>query len=56
MACHTLGFADGRDGIQVWRLAENVLNKQSWRASKGLFFNLGIEQDNNPLLSKTRIL
>jgi hypothetical protein len=48
--------ADGREGIQVWRLAENVLNKQSWRASKGFFFSLGIEQNKNPSLSKARIL
>jgi hypothetical protein len=27
--------ADGEDGIQVWRIDVNVLNKQSWIADKG---------------------
>jgi hypothetical protein len=47
---------DGRGGKQIWRLAENVLNKQPWRVSMGLFSSLGIEQDNNPSLSKASIL
>jgi hypothetical protein len=27
--------ADGGDGLQIWRLAANILNKQSRRAEKG---------------------
>jgi hypothetical protein len=27
--------ADGGDGLQVWRINVNVLNKQSWIAHKG---------------------
>ena len=26
--------ADRRDGLQKWRIAANMLNKQSWRADK----------------------
>jgi hypothetical protein len=48
--------ADGKDGTQEWRLTEIVLSKQSWKSSMGLFFSMGIEQDNNPSLSKGRIL
>ncbi|KAJ4430131.1 hypothetical protein ANN_22341 [Periplaneta americana] len=28
--------ADRRDGLQIWRVAANILNKQSWTADKGL--------------------
>jgi hypothetical protein len=27
--------ADGEDGLQIWRVAANILNKQSRRADKG---------------------
>jgi hypothetical protein len=27
--------ADGGDAIQIWRVAANILNKQSWTADKG---------------------
>jgi hypothetical protein len=27
--------ADGRDGLQIWRVAANMLSKQSWTADKG---------------------
>ena len=26
--------ADGEEGIQIWRLAANMLNKQSWTADQ----------------------
>jgi hypothetical protein len=32
MACPQV--LDGGDGLQIWRVAENILNKQSWRADK----------------------
>jgi hypothetical protein len=27
--------ADGGDGLQIWRIAENILNKQSQKAELG---------------------
>jgi hypothetical protein len=34
-------LADGGDGLQLWRVAVNILNKQ-WRAAdKGWSYNLG---------------
>jgi hypothetical protein len=26
---------DGGDGLQIWKIAENMLNKQLWTADKG---------------------
>jgi hypothetical protein len=34
--------ADGRDGFQLWRVAANVLNKQSRTADRGWPFSLGV--------------
>jgi hypothetical protein len=34
--------ADGRDGLQHWRLAANVLNKQPRANDKGWSFCLGL--------------
>jgi hypothetical protein len=34
--------ADGGDGLQIWRVAANVLNKQSRTAEKGWFYRLGV--------------
>jgi len=28
-------FRDGGDGVQIWREAANILNKQWWTANKG---------------------
>jgi hypothetical protein len=28
-------IADGEDGLQIWRVAVNILNKQSQTADKG---------------------
>jgi hypothetical protein len=33
--------ADGGNGLQIWRVAANTLNKQSRTADKGWFFSLG---------------
>jgi hypothetical protein len=30
-----LQVADGEDGLQIWRVAANILNKQSRTADKG---------------------
>jgi hypothetical protein len=34
-------IADGGDGLQIWRVAANILNLQSWTADKGWSFSLG---------------
>jgi hypothetical protein len=34
--------ADGGDGLQIWRVAANILNKQSQAADKGWPSNLGL--------------
>jgi hypothetical protein len=28
-------IADGGDGLHIWRVAANILNKQSWTADTG---------------------
>jgi len=33
MACPQV--ADGGYALQIWRVAENIMNKQSWAANKG---------------------
>jgi len=41
--------ADGGEGLQVWRVAVNILNKQSQTANNGLFSSLGVGcEANNP--------
>jgi hypothetical protein len=41
--------ADGRDGLQFWRLAVNILNKQPRTNDKGLSSSLGVGCGaNNP--------
>jgi hypothetical protein len=40
-----------REGLQVQRIAANVLNKQLWTANKGWFSSLGVGLGaNNPSL------
>jgi hypothetical protein len=34
--------ADGGDGLQIWRAAANILNKQSPTSDKGWSFSLGV--------------
>jgi hypothetical protein len=36
-----------RNSLQVWKVAANVLNKQSWGADKGWSSSLGIWQGAN---------
>jgi hypothetical protein len=53
VACHhgmaRPQVADGGDGLQVRRVAVNILNKQSWTADKGWSFSLGVGRGtNNP--------
>jgi hypothetical protein len=39
--------ADGGDGLQVWRVAANILNKQSRTADKGWPSSLGVGRGAN---------
>jgi hypothetical protein len=34
--------ADGGCDLQIWRVAANILNKQSRTADKGWSFNMGV--------------
>jgi hypothetical protein len=40
LACRRV--ADVGDGLQVWKVATNVLNKQSWTADRGWISGLGL--------------
>jgi hypothetical protein len=33
---------NGGDGLQIWKVAENILNKQSWTDDRGLSSSLGV--------------
>jgi hypothetical protein len=33
---------DGGDGLQIWRIAVNILNKQSWTAERGWPSSFGV--------------
>jgi hypothetical protein len=47
MARHQVAI--GRDGLQVWRVAVNILNKQSRTADGGWSSSLGVgRRTNNP--------
>jgi hypothetical protein len=39
--------ADGEDGLQVWRVAENILNKQSRTADKRWSSSLWVGREAN---------
>jgi hypothetical protein len=39
--------ADGGDALQFWRLAANILNKQSGTADKGWSSSLGVRRGAN---------
>jgi hypothetical protein len=39
--------ADGGDGLQIWRVAANILNKQSRTDDKGWSSSLGIGRGAN---------
>jgi hypothetical protein len=46
---------DGEDGLQIWRVAANILNKQSRTADKGWSFSLGVGSgvNNSSFVNKT---
>jgi len=39
--------SDGEDGLQIWKVAVNLLNKQSWTADKGWSSSLGVGRGAN---------
>jgi hypothetical protein len=39
--------ADGGDGLQIWRVSANILNKQSGKADKGWSSSLGVGRGVN---------
>jgi hypothetical protein len=41
--------ADRGDGLQIWRVAADILNKQSRTADSGWSFSLGIGRGDNNL-------
>jgi hypothetical protein len=49
--------ADGGDSLQFWRVAANILNKQSWTADKGWSSSLGVGRGGlTPLNVKNKLL
>jgi hypothetical protein len=49
--------ADGGDGHQIWRVAANILNKQSRTANRGWSSGLGVGRGtNNSLPYKISLL
>jgi hypothetical protein len=40
-------IADGGEGLQIWRVAANMLNKQSRTADKGWHSSLGVGRGAN---------
>ena len=42
-------LADGGVGLQIWRLAANIFNKQSWTAGQNWFSSLGVWREANNL-------
>jgi hypothetical protein len=47
-------IADREDGLQIWRAAANIMNKQLQRADSGWSSSLGVEwrANNLPLYKK----
>jgi hypothetical protein len=39
--------ADGGENLKIWRVAANILNKQSWTADKGWYSSLGVGRGAN---------
>jgi hypothetical protein len=49
---HCMGrtrVADKGDGLQIWRVAANILNKQSWSADSGWSSSMGVGRGANSL-------
>jgi hypothetical protein len=55
MACPQV--ADRGDGLQIWSVAANILNKQSWTVNRGWPSSLGVGQGaNSPPTIKLYVL
>jgi hypothetical protein len=39
--------AAAEDGLQIWRVAANILNKQAWTADNGCSSKLGVGREAN---------
>jgi hypothetical protein len=49
--------AGAEDGLQMWRVAANILNKQCWTADRGWSSSLEVGHGvNSSLLSKISLL
>jgi hypothetical protein len=44
--------ADGGNGLQIWKIVANILNKQSPTADKGWSSRSGVGDNNSPLKNK----
>jgi hypothetical protein len=44
------------DGLQIWRVAANILNKQSWTANSGWYSSLGLGGGLTTLPRETQYL
>jgi hypothetical protein len=42
--------ADGGDGLEIWRVVANILNKQSLTADEGWYYSLEVKE--NSLITK----
>jgi len=38
---------DGGEGLQIWRVARKILNRESWRANKRKSSSFAVGQDAN---------
>jgi hypothetical protein len=55
MACPQV--ADGGEGLQIWRVTANILNKEYWTTDKGWSSRLGVGHGpNNPLTINSNML
>jgi hypothetical protein len=48
--------ADGGDGLQIWRVAANILNKQSRTANNWWSSNLGLGEGITPRRKRNEML
>jgi hypothetical protein len=47
---------NGANGLQIWRVAANLLNMHFKAADKGWFFGLGAIVGNNPHSTKYKLI
>jgi hypothetical protein len=49
-------IVDGGNSLQLWKVAADILNKQSWTTNMRWSSNLEIEQGANNLSAKSNML